>query len=86
MSAEPKKDRASIMAGIGRLTGVKPKPELPPITRKARVGKRAVLTWHDPLVPFQIKELALEHDRTQQSLVAEALNMLFAKYGKPQIS
>lgn len=34
----------------------------------------------------QLKLLAAEREETQQALMAEALNMLFAKYGKPEIA
>jgi hypothetical protein len=41
----------------------------------------ALLTPHDPAVLVQLKQLAIERDTTQQKLLAEALNLLFAKYG-----
>jgi hypothetical protein len=34
----------------------------------------------------QLKALALELDKTSDALIAEALNMLFAKHGKPEIA
>jgi hypothetical protein len=34
----------------------------------------------------QIKAIAFEEEKTQQALMQEALNLLFAKYGKDQIA
>jgi hypothetical protein len=44
------------------------------------------MTWHDPAVRQQLKLLAVETDKTEQKLMQEALNLLFAKHGKPQIA
>jgi hypothetical protein len=49
-------------------------------------GLKGLTTFHDKAVLRQLKGLAFEHDTTNVSLVREALNMLFAKYGKPQIA
>jgi hypothetical protein len=37
-------------------------------------------------VQKQLKLLMVENDTTVQNLLAEALNDLFAKYGKPEIA
>jgi hypothetical protein len=34
----------------------------------------------------QVAQIHLDHDKTQAELVAEALNLLFEKYGKPPIA
>jgi hypothetical protein len=44
------------------------------------------MTWHDPAVRQQLKLLAVETDKTEQKLMQEALNLLLAKHGKPQIA
>jgi hypothetical protein len=44
------------------------------------------MTWHDPAVRQQLKLLGAETDKTEQKLMQEALNLVFAKYGKPQIA
>ena len=50
-------------------------------------GPTSPITVHFPKqVRDQIKILAIEKDTTLHSLVAEALNDLFAKYGKPEIA
>lgn len=54
-----------------------------PATRVGRVG---LTTYHEPLVVQQLKVLAAEKGTTQQKLVAEALNLLFAREGKDEIA
>ncbi|MGA7328895.1 MAG: ribbon-helix-helix domain-containing protein [Rhodomicrobium sp.] len=56
--------------------------DLPP----SRRGKKAVTIWVDPLVAEQLKEIAFHHKKPQQDLFLEALNILFAKYGRPEIA
>jgi hypothetical protein len=60
--------------------------EVKAVVPKSRQGKKALLTHHDPAVLTQLKQLSLDTDMTQQKLVAEALNMLFVKYGKSPIA
>jgi hypothetical protein len=47
---------------------------------------KPIMTWHDPAVRQQLKLLAVETDKTEQKLMQEALNLLLAKHGKPQIA
>ena len=56
--------------------------DLPP----SRVGKRQVAAYFPVPVQKQLKHLAVENDTTVQNILAEALNDLFAKYGKPEIA
>jgi hypothetical protein len=51
-----------------------------------RKGKAGLLSYHDPAVIQQLKVLAAELGTTQQKLIAEGLNYVFAKHGKPQIA
>jgi hypothetical protein len=44
------------------------------------------LSYHDPAVIAQLKELAIAEDTSQQKLLAEALNLVFTKYGRPAIA
>ena len=84
--------RLGIISGLQHLTGrVQPSPAhardhlgypVPP----SRKGRRGLLSYHDPVVIAQLKELALERDTTQQKLIAEALNLMFTKYGRPAIA
>jgi hypothetical protein len=52
----------------------------------SRIGKKTVAAHFDPAVSKQLKHLGLERDTSTQSLLREAINDLFAKYGKPPIA
>ena len=81
------------LAGTGaRLAGIAPEPVAappPPSAEKpsaqdSRLGT-APITVHLPEgIRRQVKGLAAEQGRTVADLVAEALNLLFANYGKPE--
>ena len=64
-------------------TATAPKPS----TRAAaRIGKKAISGFYEKPVAKQLKMLAVEEDRTTQSMLGEALNLLFEKYGKDAIA
>jgi plasmid stability protein len=51
----------------------------------SRVGQKPI-TAHFPVeVRQQLKILAAEKGRSMESMLGEALNDLFAKYGKPEL-
>ena len=52
----------------------------------ARARKKSIMSWHDAAVVKQLKEIALDEDKTQQALISEALNLLFAKRGRRTIA
>jgi len=52
----------------------------------ARVGKKAISGFFDPIVAKQLKILAVNEERTTQAMIGEALNLLFEKYGKDAIA
>ncbi len=52
----------------------------------SRKGKVAITQWVDPAVRKQLARLALDIDSSQAALIAEALNLLFEKYGQPPIA
>jgi hypothetical protein len=54
--------------------------------KPSRVGLVQIATWQTPAAAKQLRILAAEEGTTQQALIAEALNLLFAKRGKPQIA
>lgn len=51
----------------------------------SRQGKRVVSAYLEPTAAKQLRLLSAEADRSTQSLVEEALNDLFRKYGKSAI-
>jgi hypothetical protein len=65
-----------------------PPPTYPenPHYRPGRAHKTNVTGYFPPAVKKQLRMLAAEHDTTIQALLAEAMNDLFAKYGKPEIA
>jgi hypothetical protein len=52
----------------------------------SRVGKKTVAAHFDPAVSKQLKHLGLERDTSTQALMREAINDLFAKFGKSTIA
>ena len=57
-----------------------------PNTPPSRQGKKAITGFFDPVVSRQLKQLALDEDKTVQSLLSEALNDLFIKYNHKPIA
>ena len=52
----------------------------------SRQKKKAIMSWHDPVVGDQLKLIAKEQRVSQQQLLREAMNLLFAHYNKAQIA
>ena len=55
---------------------------LPP----SRRGKKRLEVWVSPEARKQLKLIAVEEDKSQDRVMADALNMLFAKHGIPPIA
>ena len=51
-----------------------------------RAGTKPITVHYPQEVRDQLKILAVEQGTTLQALVGESFNMLFAKYGKPEIA
>lgn len=51
-----------------------------------RIGKKKVTATLDPAAHKQLKGLAVDNDSTTEALLTEAINDLFAKYGKARIA
>ena len=86
---KPDLSTALVDAGGGRRSRTaKAKPAAP---KKApeqanRVASKPITVHYPGNVRDQLKILAVERGLTMQTLVAEGFNMLFAKYGKPEIA
>ena len=52
----------------------------------SRRGKVAVAAYFDPAVRKQLAILAVKEDKSQAALLAEALNLLFERYGEAPIA
>ena len=48
--------------------------------------RASIGVWVDPAVRKQLAQLALDTDKDQGDLMAEGLNLLFERYGKPPIA
>lgn len=54
--------------------------------KPSRVGRAQISTWQTPEAVRQLRIMAAEEGTTSQALIAEALNLLFAERGKPEIA
>jgi hypothetical protein len=52
----------------------------------SRQKKKSINAFMDPAAAKQLKQLALETDKTQQALLIEAINDVFIKYGKKPLA
>lgn len=52
----------------------------------SRAGAVQIAAFYPAEVRTQLKILAAEQGRDQQDLLAEAMNLIFAKYGKAEIA
>lgn len=63
-------------------------PDLEPKKKEParRDGKVSIAGYFEPEVRMQIAIMAARQRKTQVELMAEAYNLLFEKYGEPQIA
>ncbi len=81
--AAPKPAAAAIVEPEAKGQGTYPDN---PHYRPGRANKSNVTGYFPPEVKKQLRLMSAEQDKTIQKLLAEALNDLFAKYGKPEIA
>lgn len=53
---------------------------------RTRIGTKQVAAHFPEDVAWQLRALAVDRKTTVQNLMAEALNDLFAKYGRPELA
>jgi hypothetical protein len=58
----------------------------PTAQQPGRAGKKPLIGYYSPECMRQFKQIVLDNSTTQQDLLAEALNDLFQKYGKPTLA
>jgi hypothetical protein len=74
--AQPYRDHAQAAGGRN-----------PATTSAAEQGReKPLIEYYSPECIKQFKQITLDHDTTQQDLLAEAINDLFEKYGKAPIA
>jgi hypothetical protein len=85
---QSKADPAAVLRELpaARLNPSAPEEGRRPYFRPGRDGKSNVTGYFPPEVKKQLRILAAERSTTIQELLAEALNDLFAKHGKPEIA
>ena len=84
------KDREGIIGTLVRFgrgkvpppPGSEGKPYVPP----SRKNRKSFTTWQDETALKALRAIAHETGKSQQVLVAEALNMLLIKYGKRAVA
>lgn len=79
-------ERLSQPSAVGPPAEQSPPRAIHSVRAPSREGQTLVGGFFAPEVHRQLKVLAAENGATQQALLSEALNMLFAKYGKPEIA
>ena len=52
----------------------------------ARQGRKAITVWVEPEAWQQIRLLGFEQDKSVQTLMVEAINLLLSEQGKPPIA
>ena len=57
----------------------------PSAVAPSRIGQKPITAFYPEHVRTQLKMMAAEQRRSMESMIGEALNDLFAKYGKPEI-
>lgn len=81
--------------GVQRRPKPAPSPAAPPpppaamaprTVQRSRIGKVSIGVWVDPAVRKQLAQLSLDTDRDQSDLIAEGLNLLFERHGRPPIA
>jgi hypothetical protein len=85
---------AAVAAAAGSTRRRDPEPAPPPptpetrepATPRTRVGTKQIAAHFPEDVAWQLRALAVERKTTVQNLMAEALNDLFAKHGKPEVA
>ena len=80
-------------AWLDRLNPLRRTPQPEPTPRRSpyptppsRKNRRVLTTWQDDAALKQLKMLAVELEVSQQSLVAEGINYVLAKYGRPSVA
>lgn len=64
-------------------TGASPGPALRPPSRAHRMSHT---TWQDKAAIKELKRLAIELGTTQQQLIAEGINHVLQKHGRPGVA
>jgi hypothetical protein len=90
MSKSDDERRNWISRQVDKVKAPRPEPEkrdeLHNRTPPSRQGKQNLSTWQNPAAVRQFKSLAFQLEKSQQDMMAEALNLLFLKYNMQAIA
>ena len=94
MSKRPNLAAVAAAAGSTRRGPEAPPPDVVPaqveaasrVAPRTRIGTKQIAAHFPEDVAWQLRALAVDRKTTVQNLMAEALNDLFAKYGKPEVA
>lgn len=84
--------KASLADAIASPEPPPPAPSQPPAKTPAaprppsREGRKGVAFWVDPAAARQLRLIAADEDRTVQSLMEEALDLLFQARGRHRLA
>jgi hypothetical protein len=82
-AAEPRRKPKAMKPAVSvSVPGPATRVPLPP----SRAGRVLIAGHFAPQVQKGLKQLALDQDSTVQALLTEAIDMLFAKYHRPEIA
>jgi hypothetical protein len=78
----------SLREAVSSVAGLAPKQEPVSYAQGApsRRGKKGIVIYVDPVVAKQLRRIALDHDKTIQSLGEDAINGLLERYGEKPIA
>ncbi len=81
-------EKVSAIGGTARRLPADEKDKLrnKKVKAKAAANKKSLTVQLNPAAIKQFKTLAVELEKTQEAAMAEALNLLFRKYGEPEIA
>jgi hypothetical protein len=83
MKKDQKPNESVVQSTLSGLSGKQPNG---PEQRNDRRHKKPIMSWQDEAVLGLLRDIAYEERTTQQSLIAEGLNYVLAKYKKPTIA
>lgn len=88
MTKRPKLSDLTLPATGGTVTPLDPARPAPKAKSAKQSGPdyKGILAKTDLETWRMLRDLGTEQDRTNGDLLIEAINLLFAKYGKPQIA
>jgi hypothetical protein len=73
-------------AAVAALVEEAPAAPMRPVQQDSRSGTKAITVHFPEPVRRQLKTMAAEQGRDMEDLIGEALNLVFAKYRKPELA